>query len=232
LGQLAGLASQIPGGLGVFETVTIFLLSPMLSASEILSSLLVYRGMYYILPLLIAAILLGAQEVLQKTEGVKRIARFFGQWVSELLPQVFAFTTFVGGTILLFSGATPGVGRRFAWLNDLLPLPVVEVSHFLGSIIGIGLLLLARGLQRRIDAAYILSSILLGAGIVISFLKGFDYEEAVILTVMLGALLPCHRYFYRKASLFNESFTPGWTAAVVLVLICSVAFGFFFVQAC
>jgi len=223
LGQLTGMASQIPGGLGVFETVTILLLSPTLPASELLGSLLVYRGMYYILPLLIAAILLGAQEMLQKKEGVKRIARFFGQWVSELLPPVFAFTTFVGGTILLFSGATPGVGWRFAWLKDFLPLPVVEVSHFLGSIIGIGLLLIARGLQRRIDAAYILSSILLGAGIVISFLKGFDYEEAVILTVMLGALLPCHRYFYRKASFFNESFTPGWTAAISLVLVCSVA---------
>ena len=223
LGQLAGLASQIPGGLGVFESVTILLLSPILPASEILSSLLVYRGMYYILPLLIAALLLGVQEVLQKKEKVQRIARFFGQWVSELLPQVFAFTTFVGGTILLFSGSTPGVDWRFAWLKDFLPLPVVEVSHFLGSIIGIGLLLLARGLQRRIDAAYILSSILLGAGIVISFLKGFDYEEALILTVMLGALLPCHRYFYRKASLIDESFTPGWTAAIVLVLICSVA---------
>ena len=50
LAQLAGLASQIPGGLGVFETVVVLLLSSVLPASSIIGSLLVYRGMYYILP--------------------------------------------------------------------------------------------------------------------------------------------------------------------------------------
>lgn len=227
LGQLIGLISQIPGGVGIFETVTIFCLSSKISASAIFGSLLVYRGMYYILPLLIAAILLGTQEILQKKERIQRIISLLGPWVSEFIPHIFGFITFVGGAILLFSGATPGVSWRFIWLKKFVPLPVIESSHFLGSIVGMCLLVLARGLQRRIDAAYLLVSILLGAGIIFSLLKGLDYEEAIILTLMLIALLPCRRYFYRKASLLNEGFTSGWLGAIILVLLCTIVLVFF-----
>lgn len=68
---------------------------------------------------------------------------------------------------------------------------------------------------------------LLSAGIILSLLKGFDYEEAVILAVMLGALLPCHRHFYHQASLLSQRFTPGWIVAVTLVVLASVWLGLF-----
>src|SRR5207245_2308850 len=97
----------------------------------------------------------------------------------------------------------------------------LEVSHFVGSLVGAALLLLARGLQRRLDAAYVLTSLMLVIGIVVSLLKGLDWEEATILALMLAALLPCRRQFYRRASLFSESFTPGWIGAIALVLVAS-----------
>nr|MBA3659865.1 bifunctional lysylphosphatidylglycerol flippase/synthetase MprF [Gemmatimonadales bacterium] len=56
----------------------------------------------------------------------------------------------------------------------------------------------------------------LGAGA--SLLKGFDYEEATLLLVLLGALLPCHRFFYRRTALMAEPFTPGWTLAIMGVV--------------
>ena len=221
LGQLAGLASQVPGGLGVFETVVLFLLSPTLPASAIIGSLLAYRGIYYLVPLLIATFMLGSLELLQKKHWIQRIARGFGQWLPVLVPQVLAFATFIGGAILLFSGATPGNSWRFYFLKKL-PLPVVEISHFLGSVVGMGLLLLARGLQRRIDAAFVLTSTLLTAGVIFSLLKGLDYEEGAILSIVLLALLPGRRYFYRRASIIDEKFTFGWLIAIILVLLCSV----------
>ncbi len=227
LGQTAGLASQIPGGLGVFESVVLLLLVPVLPASEVFGSLLIYRFIYYLLPLLAAAVLLGIQETLRQKKGVWKIAQFFGRWVSALVPPVLALTTFLGGVILLFSGATPAEHSRLEWLGDILPLPLVEISDFLGSLIGVGLLLLARGIQRRLDAAYTLTAAFLAAGILFSLLKGLDYEEAIILFVMLGALLPCRSHFYRKASLISQRFTPGWVAAIVLVLLCSVWLGMF-----
>ena len=227
LGQLMGLISQLPGGLGVFETVVILLTAPFLPAHKVVGALLAYRGVYYFLPLLIAASLLGGQEMLQRKTAVQRLLQSFGHWASYLVPQIFAFTTFIGGAILLFSGSTPAIRWRLTWLETFLPLQVIEISHFLGSLMGVALLLLARSLQRRVDAAYILTLSMLGAGIVLSLLKGFDYEEAIVLSIMFTALLPCRSQFRRKGSLVTRRFQPGWVVAILLVLVCSVWLGFF-----
>jgi len=66
LAQLAGLLSQVPGGLGVFETAMIMLLSPAVPAPVVLAALFTYRGLYYFLPFVLAAILLSTHEVLQR----------------------------------------------------------------------------------------------------------------------------------------------------------------------
>lgn len=227
LSQIATLVSQVPGGLGIIETVFIIFLSTTLPASSILGSLLVFRGIYYLLPICFATVLLGIHELLQKKETFRLFARIFGQWTPEIIPTVLSITSLVGGAILLFSGATPAVNIRMMWLRNLLPLSVMEISHFLGSLVGVLLLLLSWGLQRRLNAAYPFTVALLIAGIVFSLLKGFDYEEAVILAIMLGAFLPSRRHFYRKTSLINEPFTARWIATIVIVILCSVWLGFF-----
>jgi uncharacterized membrane protein YbhN (UPF0104 family) len=51
LGQIAGLVAQVPGGLGVFEAVVLWGLTPALPAPAILVALLMYRLVYYLLPL-------------------------------------------------------------------------------------------------------------------------------------------------------------------------------------
>jgi phosphatidylglycerol lysyltransferase len=224
---VAGIVSHVPGGLGVFETVLLLLLSGRVEESAMVGTLIAYRAIYNLLPLGVAATLLGVHEASRRRAPLARVARAFGRWVPALVPNVLALTTFVGGTILLISGATPAARGRMHWLADLLPLPVIEASHFLASIAGIGLVLLARGLQRRLDAAYHLTVLLLGAGIVFSLLKGLDYEEAMTLAIMLGALLPSRRHFHRRASLLGEPFTPGWTLAILMVLAGSIWLGTF-----
>jgi phosphatidylglycerol lysyltransferase len=225
--QAAGLASQIPGGLGVFESVALMLLSPTLSPEKILGALLAYRGIFYLLPLIFASLLIGIQEVLIRKKIFLEYTRIFGQWASGIIPNVLALTIFFGGAILLFSGSTPAVGWRMKWLKTIFPLPVLELSHFLGSLTGMGLLILARSIQRRVDAAYAATIALLGFGIVTSLLKGFDYEEAVVLALMLAALLPARGHFYRKASIFRQRFSAPWVAGIGLVLVCCLWLGIF-----
>jgi len=222
LSLISGIISQVPGGLGVFETVMVLLLSSRIPAPAILGSLLAYRGLFYLLPLLIAVTLLTIQEALRKRRLVAKAKGFIGRWAAVMVPPVLALSTFVSGAVLLFSGATPAVAERLKWLLKIFPLPMIEISHLMGSMIGVGLLLLARGIQKRIDAAYHLSVILLGAGVAISLLKGFDYEEAIILAVMLVALIPSRRYFYRKSSLFSSRFSPRWVLAMGSVLVVAV----------
>lgn len=225
--QIVGLLSHVPGGLGVFESLVLLLLQDRLPAADLLGALLAYRLVYYLLPLVLAAITLGAYELRHQKERVLWLPRVVGPWAPVLLPNVFALLALIGGAVLLFSAATPAVETRLAWLEELIPLSVLEVSHFVSSLMGVGLLLLARGLQRRLDAAWLLAVAFLSAGIAASLLKGADYEEAIILAVLLAGLLPSRRQFYRRASLVGERFTPGWIAAIAVVLICSVWLGFF-----
>jgi phosphatidylglycerol lysyltransferase len=218
LAQIAGLASHLPGGLGVFETVILMSLSSHLPGSAVLGSLVAYRVIYYLMPLIAAGTLLGMHELLGRTV-VRRVGGLFGRIVPEIVPQALAVTTFLGGVVLLVSGATPAIHARLAWLQPFLPLTLLEASHVFGSLTGVGLLLLARGLQNRLDAAYLGTVALLAAGIVFSLLKGLDYEEAIILSLMLAAVLPCRAHFYRRASLLDESFTAGWSVAIALVVL-------------
>jgi len=227
LAQIAGVSSQAPGGLGVLETVVLVLLANALPTPAVLGSLLAYRGIYYLLPLAVATVMLAMHELMPRRETLGRIAAAAGRWSPIVIPQVLAISVFISGAMLLFSGATPAVHARLAWLHDFVPLSVIEASHFLGSLAGVGLLLLARGLQQRLDAAYHGTVLLLAGGIAFSLLKGGDYEDAIILAVMLGALLPCRRHFYRKASLISERFTPGWIVAIAVVILGSTWLGFF-----
>lgn len=227
LAEIAGMVSQVPGGLGVFETVILIFLKPLMPTSVIVAALFSYRLVYYIFPLLIAALLLGLNEIISKKEEVKRFAIVFGKPLTAAIPNVLAFNTFIAGIILLFSGSTPSEGERLLFLKDFIPLSVIETSHFLGSVAGMCLLLLSWGLLRKLDASYILTVILLSAGIIFSLLKGFDYEEATALTIMLFAILPCKKYFYRKSSFLNEQFKLSWILSVYIVLICSIWLGFF-----
>jgi uncharacterized membrane protein YbhN (UPF0104 family) len=66
--------SQLPGGLGVFETVVIFLSTPVLPAHGLVAALLAYKGVYYFLPLLVAAGLLAARRSLR---GKREPSGFF-----------------------------------------------------------------------------------------------------------------------------------------------------------
>ncbi|HSY47320.1 MAG TPA: bifunctional lysylphosphatidylglycerol flippase/synthetase MprF [Thermoanaerobaculia bacterium] len=227
LAQIAGVASNVPGGLGIFEAIIIVFLAPFFSASGILGALIAFRAIYYLLPLLMAIVLLAIHEIVEKREGVAKAWRIFGRWAPGLAPQLLAITTFVGGAVLLFSGATPTLPGRLGFLRRVVPLPVVELSHFFGSITGAALLLLARGLQRRLDAAYHITVGVLAAGILFQLFKGGDFEEATILAVMLFALIASRRHFYRKAALVNEGFGPGWITAIILVVLSSAWLGFF-----
>jgi uncharacterized membrane protein YbhN (UPF0104 family) len=63
LAMTAGVVSNVPGGLGVFESIILLLLASKVPATAVLGSLLVYRGVYYLLPLVVATGLLGLYEI-------------------------------------------------------------------------------------------------------------------------------------------------------------------------
>jgi glycosyltransferase 2 family protein len=63
IGAIAGVVAHVPGGLGVFEFVFIALLSYRIPATQLLGALLGYRAIYYIAPLMAAALLYLVMEL-------------------------------------------------------------------------------------------------------------------------------------------------------------------------
>jgi uncharacterized membrane protein YbhN (UPF0104 family) len=62
MAAVAGVATHVPAGLGVLEAVFIGLLSHRVPEGQLLAALLTYRALYYIAPLLVAAVVYLAFE--------------------------------------------------------------------------------------------------------------------------------------------------------------------------
>jgi uncharacterized membrane protein YbhN (UPF0104 family) len=60
----AGLAANLPGGIGVFDTAMLFGLSPYMGVPPIIGAILVFRLYYYIIPLFLAGGLFAGNEIL------------------------------------------------------------------------------------------------------------------------------------------------------------------------
>lgn len=63
LAQVSGLVSQVPSGLGVFESILIAFAPPSADPSRILASLLLYRLIFNFIPLCVAGVVLLVREV-------------------------------------------------------------------------------------------------------------------------------------------------------------------------
>jgi phosphatidylglycerol lysyltransferase len=221
---IAGIVSHVPGGVGVFEAVVLLTL-PGVPTDALLSSLLAYRAVYYLVPVVFATLLFGSKELAAQRPALARAQQWASLYIAPVVPQIAGGLTFLAGALLLFSGATPAIDARLAFLDRFLPLAVLEISHLTGSIVGLALLVLARALFRRVQAAYHISVWLLVAGIFASLLKGLDFEEATLLVLVLGVLMLGRRAFYRPTAILAERFTPAWVASITGVIGLAVWIG-------
>jgi len=220
-----GAISHLPGGLGVFEATVLIGLGAG-NRLDAIAALLLFRVIYFVLPLALAITALVAIEIRQRA----RLAADRGTTFAKLhsaAPPMLATLTFLGGLVLLLSGTFPAEGSRIAALRHVIPLPFVEASHLLASLAGLFLIVLAHGLHRRIAIARTAAIILLIAGAVFSLAKGLDWEEAVILAVITGLLAIFADSFYRKRDWTAIRPSLSWLAAVAIALMSLVFIGVF-----
>jgi len=62
LAAIAGAMTHVPGGLGVIEVVVLTMLDERVPQHDLVAALVVYRALYYVLPLMIAGITYGRLE--------------------------------------------------------------------------------------------------------------------------------------------------------------------------
>jgi len=224
--QLAGLVSNVPGGLLVFEGSLLALLGRSVPTPRLLSALVAYRFVYYLFPLALALVVLAIDASYERRHVLRRWGSAVGAFSVLAAPRLLAFCTFAAGALLLFSGAVPAAGDRLRLLRRLVPLPVVELSHFLNSLIGLGLLLISQALARRVDAAWSLAVGGLVLGAAVSLLKGLDYEEAMVLSLVLALVVSARGEFTRRARLFEQTST-FWLTSLMLIVCGSIVLGIF-----
>jgi len=148
------------------------------------------------------------------------------QFLREIRPAVFAaapwtaaLLTLAAGVALVASGATPSEPTRFMRLLEVAPVYLIEASHFLSSILGLALILLAFGLRARLDAAWAATQIVLLVAAPLALLKGLNWEETAAYVTLALLLAPLHGAFPRKARLMRMEITPGWLASAACAVL-------------
>ncbi|TWT51695.1 Phosphatidylglycerol lysyltransferase [Thalassoglobus neptunius] len=226
LAIIAVMLTHVPGGVGVFELV-ILTLTGSTNKEDVVAALLIFRVIYYLLPLLVATLLIAVMSLVRQLSKVQPIVRGSGRIVTSIAPTILAMATFLAGIVLLISGAIPSVSSNMKLLENFVGLHVVEVSHFVGSLAGGALILVARGLQRRLDTAWWGAVCLLTIGIFTSLLKGIDYQEAIVLLLVLLSLVSCRNRFNRPGRLLHERFSFGWFSTITISVLSCLWLGVF-----
>ncbi|MBR9808647.1 MAG: bifunctional lysylphosphatidylglycerol flippase/synthetase MprF [Alphaproteobacteria bacterium] len=227
LACLAGGLSGLPAGIGVFEAVILLLVTSQ-PVEAVIGALILLRAIYYLMPLALAGLTLGASTIAQSHRQVlKGVSQGAGGLADLFTPPLFALLAFASGAYMLAAAMTPALPGALQEAGRFLPLPVIEVSHFLASIIGFLLLIVANGLARRLSHAWAAGLVLLILGIGLTLAKGATLGEAVPLAVVLGVLALSRGAFYRATPLSSVKLTPVVLLAIAATIGAAIWLGFF-----
>ncbi|MFN3856196.1 MAG: GNAT family N-acetyltransferase [Caulobacter sp.] len=133
-------------------------------------------------------------------------------------PTVSAGAALIAGGMLLASGATPTHPERLRILLDLTSPALIDGAHFVSSLLGLVLVLLAFGLRARLGAAWAGTVACLTLAALLAPLKGINWEEAVVLLLLLALVAPFGKAFPRTARLSRMEITPGWLLSAAALM--------------
>ncbi|MFZ1469292.1 MAG: bifunctional lysylphosphatidylglycerol flippase/synthetase MprF [Paracoccaceae bacterium] len=221
-----GILSHSPGGLGVFEATIIAGLGTA-GRSDVLAALVLYRVMYTIVPFLVATVGMGLIMGMARRDDLTDGASLVWRTFRPLVPPVAAGIALLAGILLLVSGNLPVDGSRLGLLRDLLPLSFIEASHLAGSIAGLLLIVVARGLYRKLYRAWVVAMGLLIVGLLASMFKGLDWEEALSMLGTLAVLGLFRPAFYRAEITSVFRLNGAWVVSILGLLAAVFWIGLF-----
>jgi glycosyltransferase 2 family protein len=225
----AGLAANLPGGIGVFDTAILLGLEPYLDAPEIVGAIVVFRLYYYVIPLFLAGFLFTGNEILLRGGGLLRRVERFGavralaRW-SEPDFAVASATGLVGlcGVMLLCLGIL-APRPDFSWFDQDFAEVANQAGQFVPSLIGAGLIVLAIGLSHRVNLAWGATIFLLVLGAAFTASQGHRLWIAGVLVVIAMLVAPLRSCFYRHANLLSGPLQPSSAVSLFALVICVLA---------
>ena len=207
VGQLVGLVSLVPGGLGSADLFWGARLSTLAgSHDQVAAALVLYRIVYYVIPFLFASLVLAGRFIST------------GRRLAAAARTGLASYAFFCGAVLLASAASPSLSDRSRLLQETVPLALVEISHGASILPGFVLILISRGLARGYRSSHRLSVALFLAAALTTFLKGLDYEEA-LLALGAAVLLILFRAAFERDGRLHPSLEFAASAGLAAVLL-------------
>lgn len=217
--HMAGVASRLPGGAGVFEGVFLFLAARHYPAVSVFVSLIAYRSLYYLLPLVSSVVGLVVVEF-HRNKSVK-----FTPWRSVYQTPFKLFQPLMSSLLLwlglYLAGLLPQAWGA-AWFAPLpTAWPLFEVN-----LVGLAVLIIWRCHFRRIDLGFY------GTGVVMLLTTLWLLWQGHFLKACVGVLLlslftsekPC---FFRRSAVLQGLISRahfGWHMFGVFLLAGSLFF--------
>jgi len=127
-----------------------------------------------------------------------------------------AAAIFLAGAVDLLYTLTPPFRARLHLVLQILPLGATQAAGALVALAGVALLALARGVRRGQRRAWAISSILLGATLVLHLVRGGDVGGSVLAAGVLALLLMNRREFRAASDLPSTRSAALWLSFGVI----------------
>ena len=223
MGMVAVVLSHVPGGAGVLEVVILHLTTA--DRQGVLAALLCFRVIYYLLPLLIAAVIFAVYEIRSQTQQASGVLHDAGRWMRAFSPSIMACAVFAVGTLLCFFVVLPLSSSSAAALAKLEPLGVLEISHMLAALTGVLLLFLAPGLQHRQSMAFRVILVTLACAMVAVLLCSMSWILSLLIGVVFFCVLAIRRRCRRPSSVWKLRINPPWFLGALVIMGCAMSLG-------
>jgi uncharacterized membrane protein YbhN (UPF0104 family) len=225
----AGLAANLPGGIGVFDTAMLLGLDPYVGAPHIVGAILVFRLYYYVIPLFLAGFLFTGNELLLRGSVLLRRVERLGamQALARWSEPDFAVASGTGlvalcGVMLLCVGIL-APQPDFNWLDPDFTEMANQAGQFVPSLIGAGLIVVALGLSQRVNLAWGATIFLLVVGAAFTATQMERLWISAVLVAVIMLVAPLRRNFYRHASLLSGPLDASTALSLLVLVICLLA---------
>lgn len=225
----AGLAANLPGGIGVFDTAMLLGLESYLQPAQILGAIVVFRLYYYIIPLFLAGALFAGNEIMLRGGDLLRgrkgaPSRGAGARWNEPGLAVVAATAVVAlcGALLMAMGLLDR-GPDFYWIDPDFATYAALAGDFIPSLIGAALVVLAIGLSRRVTLAWGATLALLLVAASYTVVEGSPWWMTAALLLAALFVAPFRRLFYRRARLLSGPLTASTVLPLFALVGCLIA---------
>ncbi len=222
----AGLAANLPGGLGVFDTAMLLGLEPYLQPPQILGAIVVFRLYYYIIPLFLAGTMFAGNELLLRGKSIMHrkdpapVPAAASRWIAP------AFATITATSAVALCGALLlGIGLLdqrpdFSWIDPDYADLAADAGQYVPSLIGAALIVLSIGLSQRVTLAWGTTIVLLFLAAGFTAAQGSTYWITAVLIFAALLLVPFRDAYYRHARLLSGPLQAATVIPLLALVLC------------